>query len=76
MAGAPSAGDLLLYAGREPHSPEEWEQWDRTTRKAVTKQKIVVCGQGGVPGTTTRFVHSDCQRRATGAHKEPAFLYA
>jgi RNA-directed DNA polymerase len=73
----PLCGDLLLYAGREPHSPEEWEQWDRTTRKAITRQKIAVCGQGGVPGstTTTRLVHSDCQRRATGA-KDPALLYA
>lgn len=75
----PLCGDLLLYAGREPHSPEEWEQWDRTTRKAITRQKIVICGQGGVPDsnnkTTTRLVHSDCQRRATGA-KDPALLYA
>jgi len=72
----PLCGDLLLYAGREPHSPEEWEQWDRTTRKAITKKKIVTCGQGGVPGsTTTRLVHSDCQRRATGA-KDPALLHA
>jgi len=71
----PLCGDLLLYAGREPHSPEEWEQWDRTTRKAITKQAIAINGRGGVPGTTTRLVHSYCQRRATGA-KEPALLYA
>jgi RNA-directed DNA polymerase len=30
--------DLLLHADREPHSPTEWEQWHRTTRKAVAKQ--------------------------------------
>jgi hypothetical protein len=30
--------DLLLHADREPHTPEEWQQWHRTTRKAITPQ--------------------------------------
>lgn len=30
--------DLLLHADHEPHSPAEWEQWHRVTRKAITKQ--------------------------------------
>ena len=33
-------GDLLLHADREPHSPTEWEQWHRTTRKAITKHYL------------------------------------
>ena len=30
--------DLLLHANREPHTPEEWQRWHRTTRKAITRQ--------------------------------------
>src|SRR6202012_3510340 len=30
--------DLLLHADREPHTPEEWKRWHRTTRKAITRQ--------------------------------------
>lgn len=33
-------GDLLLHAEREPHSPEEWEQWHRTVNKAITRSVI------------------------------------
>ena len=34
----PLCGDLLLRADREPQSPQQWEQWHRTTRKAITRQ--------------------------------------
>jgi RNA-directed DNA polymerase len=64
-------GDLLLHADREPHSPEEWRQWHRTTRKAITRQLIIASGQDG-PGDT-RLVHTYCQRRTVGnSSKEPA----
>jgi RNA-directed DNA polymerase len=56
--------DLLLHADREPHTPEEWQQWHRTTRKAITRQLIVAHGQGGVPDTI-RLIHTYCQRRTT-----------
>jgi len=63
--------DLLLHASREPHTPEEWQQWHRTTRKAITRQLIVASGQGMPDGT--RLVHTYCQRRATGTgSQEPA----
>jgi RNA-directed DNA polymerase len=71
----PICGDLLLHADREPQSPREWEQWQRTTRKAITRQHIVAYGTHGTPDDT-RLVHSHCQRRATGAGKEPATLYS
>lgn len=71
----PLCGDLLLYADREPQSPHEWEQWHRTTRKAITRQHIIAHGTHGTPDDT-RLVHSHCQRRATGADKEPAPLYS
>ena len=70
----PLCGDLLLHADREPHSPQEWEQWHRTTRKAITKQAIVIRGQDDTPGST-RLVHADCGRRANGARNDPAALY-
>jgi RNA-directed DNA polymerase len=40
-------GELLLHADREPHSPEEWQQWHRTTRKAITRHVVR-------PGTVRR----------------------
>jgi uncharacterized protein (TIGR00106 family) len=69
----PLCGDLLLHADREPQSPQEWEQWHRTTRKAITRH-IVTRGRDGPPDGT-RLIHAHCQRRATGARREPAPLY-
>jgi RNA-directed DNA polymerase len=69
----PLCGDLLLHADREPQSPHEWEQWHRTTRKAITRH-IVTRGRDGPPDGT-RLMHAHCQRRATGARREPAPLY-
>lgn len=56
--------DLLLHADREPHTPGEWQQWHRTTRKAITRQIIVARGQGTLDDT--RLIHTYCQRRVTG----------
>jgi RNA-directed DNA polymerase len=70
-----SCGDLLLHADHEPSSPAEWEQWHRVTRKAITKQ-YVTAEPGTGPSGGTRLIHSHCQRRATGAQKEPALLYS
>jgi RNA-directed DNA polymerase len=57
--------DLLLHADREPHTPEEWQQWHRTTRKAITRQLIIARGRDSTPDET-RLVHTYCQRRTTG----------
>jgi len=70
----PLCRDLLLHAGHEPSSPTEWERWHRVTRKAITKQYVTAQRDTATPGGT-RLVHSHCQRRATGASKEPAHLY-
>jgi RNA-directed DNA polymerase len=67
--------DLLLHADHEPRSPTEWEQWHRVTRKAITKHHVTAHADRATPDGT-RLVHSHCQRRATGARKEPALLYA
>ena len=58
--------DLLLHADRPPHTPEEWHQWHRTTRKAITRQHIIANGQDGRPDHT-RLVHTHCLRRTTSA---------
>jgi RNA-directed DNA polymerase len=66
--------DLLLHADREPHTPEEWQQWHRTTRKAITRQLIIARGQDGTPDVT-RLIHTHCQRRISPADadsEEPA----
>jgi RNA-directed DNA polymerase len=59
--------DLLLHADREPHTPDEWRQWHRTTRKAITRQLIIERGRDGRPDTTPiRLVHTSCHRRTSG----------
>jgi uncharacterized RDD family membrane protein YckC len=67
--------DLLLHADHEPTSPTEWEQWHRVTRKAITKHHVSALADKATPDGI-RLVHSHCQRRATGARKQPAPLYA
>jgi RNA-directed DNA polymerase len=54
--------------------PQEWEQWHRVTRTAITKHQITASGNTGTPDDT-RLVHSHCHRRVTGARKEPAPLH-
>jgi RNA-directed DNA polymerase len=63
-------GELLLHADRPPHTPEEWHQWHRTTRKAITRQHLIATGSGGGPDTT-RLVHTHCLRRTTSAGSPP-----
>jgi RNA-directed DNA polymerase len=61
-------GDFLLHAEHEPQSPQEWEQWARVTRRAITKQHVLALGQNGTPDELqTRLIHAHCQRRHTTA---------
>jgi RNA-directed DNA polymerase len=69
----PICGHLLLHADREPQSPHEWEQWHRTTRRAITEQHIIAHGTG-LPDET-QLVHATCRRR-TGGQQDPAPLYS
>jgi RNA-directed DNA polymerase len=61
-----SCGDLLLHAERSPASPQEWEQWHRTTRKAITRSSISIARGGVGTPDDTHLIHASCQRRATG----------
>lgn len=55
----PICGKLLLVADHPPQSPQEWEQWVRTTGKALTKRAIAY-QERGASGTssTLRLVHA------------------
>ena len=62
----PACGDYLLHTDHEPASPEEWEQWFRATRLAITKAVIVVASGDGRPDKNRlRLLHHRCQQRST-----------
>jgi RNA-directed DNA polymerase len=58
-----SCGGLLLHADQSPTSPDEWEQWLKVTRKAITKQAITEEGNGSPDDHRTRLIHTTCRRR-------------
>jgi RNA-directed DNA polymerase len=68
-------GTYLLHADSQPQSPQEWEQWLRTTRKAITRQHIVAHTRDG-PADDVRLIHADCGRRHHSARTGPAHLHA
>jgi RNA-directed DNA polymerase len=72
----PLCGDYLLHADHGPTSTEEWEQWFRVTRKAISKHSLKIAGNAG-SGTPDRdrihLVHTRCRRvepprRGIGQH--------
>jgi RNA-directed DNA polymerase len=75
----PLCGDYLLHADHGPTSTQEWEQWFRVTRKAITKHSLVIAGSAD-PGTPDRnrihLVHTHCRRGALSqGGNGPAFLH-
>jgi RNA-directed DNA polymerase len=71
----PQCEDYLLYADRQPQTPMEWEQWLRTTRKAITKQHVVAQG-GQTQPDGHRLIHARCSRRNDSARTGPAHPHA
>jgi RNA-directed DNA polymerase len=60
----PACGDYLLHADHEPASPEEWEQWFRVVRLAITKAVIVEAGRDGRPDRNRlRLLHRHCHQQ-------------
>ena len=70
---------MLLHADHTPQSPREWEQWVRTTEKALSKQSVAYRRNGkSDEATHLRLVHAQCRRRlvAGGGAKGTALLPA
>jgi RNA-directed DNA polymerase len=60
----PLCKQLLLHAERPPQSPQEWEQWLRTTRMAIRRHHIAIGGDRTTDTIVVRLVHASCQRRS------------
>jgi RNA-directed DNA polymerase len=57
----PVCGQLLLHADSPPQSPQQWEQWIRSTGKAINKRSIYQ-KRGLSDGSTVRLVHTRCRK--------------
>jgi len=66
----PVCNGLLLHADHPPRSPEDWEQWAKAVRKAITVNAIAVTGSS-TGEKEQRLVHEHCRRRRT-ARGSPA----
>jgi RNA-directed DNA polymerase len=73
----PACGTLLLHADHPPASPQEWEQWLRATRKAITRKAITRAGSGTPDEPHAPLLHTHCHRRHTdGSRDGTALLHA
>jgi RNA-directed DNA polymerase len=70
----PLCRSLLLHADHQPQTPNEWEQWLRTTRKAITKHHIVYRDDGTPDDLRSRLTHAHCLRRHEAAEDRKAAL--
>ena len=61
QGACPACGELLLYADYPPQSPQEWEQWVRTTSKALSKRVVALSRRGSSDTSSTlQLVHTRC----------------
>ena len=67
----PICTGLLLHADDQPHSPQEWEQWLRTVRKAITKKSIVHTGHSPSNEVEQHLLHTDCWERIRRRRQPP-----
>ena len=69
----PLCGELLLYADCLPQSPQEWEQWVRTTTKALAKRSLAFQeGSAAGKSSTLQLVHTSCLPKRTVKEAEEA----
>jgi hypothetical protein len=59
----PICGQLLLHADDSPRTPDQWEQWLRAIRTAITRKAITPSGTGKPGGTVIRLLHTNCWRQ-------------
>ena len=71
----PLCRGLLLHADRQPQSPEEWQQWQAVTRKAIRKHAIDSVTDLGTPDGRVAYhlIHAHCRNRI-GNGVSPALL--
>ena len=69
----PACGDLLLHADQEPQSPDEWEQWLTTLRKAI-RHSAVTSPDGPTDDNARCLMHTHCARRHNASTRTPALL--
>jgi RNA-directed DNA polymerase len=71
----PLCRGLLLHADHQPQSPEEWQQWHTTTRKAIRKHAIASVTNLGTPDERAahHLIHAHCRNRI-GNGTSPALL--
>lgn len=67
----PICAGLLLHAEDQPQSPQDWEQWLRTVRKAITKKAIVHTGHGPSNEEEQHLLHTDCWERIRRRRQSP-----
>ena len=67
----PICTGLLLHADQQPTSPQEWEQWLRTVRKAITKKAVAYTGHGPPDEAEQNLLHTDCWDRIRRRQQSP-----
>jgi RNA-directed DNA polymerase len=73
----PLCGAVLFDAEHQPQSPQQWEQWLKATRTALTRHRLAAGGKPGTPDVLQpRLVHAHCQRRSHAGNHTPALLHA
>ena len=58
----PACGDLILHTDQEPQSPQDWEQWIATLRKAI-RRTAVAAPDNPADDNTRCLMHTSCARR-------------
>jgi RNA-directed DNA polymerase len=59
----PACGTFLLHAEHGPQSPQEWEQWTRTLRRALSVNALLLGNAPGDDRTVYRLTHAHCHHR-------------
>jgi RNA-directed DNA polymerase len=69
----PACEDLLFDDGTDPQTPHDWEQWFRTARRTMRKERVVHRADGPAGERSSyRLLHAQCHRRQAGQAREPS----
>jgi RNA-directed DNA polymerase len=62
-----ACGGTLLATDQQPTNPQQWEQWLRDNRKAITETRQGLPDEHG-----TRLIHTTCRRRYAADNPAPS----